>query len=84
MSLRKTDLIRVPQRPPPTNKLCQYTHYGFAPDIRSRAACEHSAEMTAKAAKVNYGKESSRSCRGVRVLALFVVKASGLRRDINA
>src|SRR5688572_19406590 len=38
MSLRKTVLIRTPQHPPPTNRLCQNTAYGFAPDIRSRPA----------------------------------------------
>src|SRR5688572_32747193 len=38
MSLRETDLIRVPQPPPPINALCQYADYGFAPDIRPRAS----------------------------------------------
>ena len=38
MSLRETDVIRAPQHPPPTNELCQYTAYGFAPDTRSRTA----------------------------------------------
>jgi len=38
MSLRETVLIHTPQPPPPTNELCQYTAYGFAPDIRSRLA----------------------------------------------
>jgi hypothetical protein len=30
--LRETDLIRAPQRSPPTNEVCQDTSYGFAPD----------------------------------------------------
>jgi len=38
MSLRKTDLIRAPQHSPSTNQLCQYTRYGFAPNIQSRTA----------------------------------------------
>src|SRR5688572_21015888 len=37
-SLRKTDLIRVPQHSPPNNRVCQCTHHGFAPDLRFRAA----------------------------------------------
>jgi hypothetical protein len=41
MSLRKTGLIHAPQHPPPTNRLCHYTHYGLAPDIRSRTAAHH-------------------------------------------
>jgi hypothetical protein len=32
MSLRKTDLIRAPQHPPPVDELCQNTDYGFAPE----------------------------------------------------
>jgi len=43
MSLRKTGLIRVPQRPPPNYELCQYTDYGFAADIRSRTAGQRDA-----------------------------------------
>ena len=40
-SLRKTDLIHAPQPSLPTNKLCQYTSHGFAPDLQSRTAgCE--------------------------------------------
>jgi len=38
MSLRETVSIHAPQRPPPPNELCQNTAYGFAPDMRSRAA----------------------------------------------
>jgi hypothetical protein len=38
MALRKTDLIRVLQRSPPSNQPCQYTCHGFSPAIRRRAA----------------------------------------------
>src|SRR5688572_6617817 len=38
MSLRKTGVIRAPQRSPPPNRLGQYTSHGLAPDIRFRAA----------------------------------------------
>ena len=31
ISLRKTDVIHAHQHSPPTNELCQYTSYGFAP-----------------------------------------------------
>jgi hypothetical protein len=38
VSLRETGLIPIPQLPPPTNRLCESTHDGFAPDTQSRAA----------------------------------------------
>jgi hypothetical protein len=38
VSLRETDLIPIPQLPPPTTTLCESTHYGFAPDTQSRTA----------------------------------------------
>ena len=38
VSLRETGLIPVPQLPPPTSKLFESAHYGFAPDTQSRAA----------------------------------------------
>src|SRR5512138_593441 len=43
MSLRETDLIHTPQRPPPTTELCQYTPHGFATDIPLHIAWSHAA-----------------------------------------
>src|SRR5687768_16406552 len=33
----------TPQRSPPANRLCESTHYGFAPDIQSRAAARRAS-----------------------------------------
>ena len=50
MSLRKTGLIHTPQPPPPANKLCQYTPYSFAPDIRFRTPTKSSDPRSVRTA----------------------------------
>ena len=60
MSLRKTVLIQIPQHPPPTNQLCQSAAYGFAPDIRSRAALENSSCPASLSAVALYAKRDLR------------------------
>src|SRR5687768_14984644 len=75
VSLRETDVIPISQLPPPTTRLCESTHDGFAPDTQSRAARADGGSTEPYASR-----HTGRGVLTRSVVRIGVLRAAALRR----